>query len=183
MTIMMVTKLWPQEQCGDRVAVETMWQALTVLTRSMWPKLQRTEVSVTCPRWNKEWPLRSGTWGVMHRVGCGLMNRIGSLTTVLGRACCTLQALPVWRFREPWATAENPCVTISTNSTVRKGVKQVPSRRNQDTALLDTGKETKRRVSCFSEKESSDSENGQDSYVDFSLLDPALPGGLRLMRT
>lgn len=56
----------------------------------------------------------------MSSFRCGLMNRIGSRTTVLGRTHYTLQALPVRPFREPWATTENPGVTISTKHTVRK---------------------------------------------------------------
>lgn len=40
-----------------------------------------------------------------------------------------------------------------------------------------------RKLICFSGKESSFSENGQDSYAEFSLLDPALPGGPGLIGT
>lgn len=40
-----------------------------------------------------------------------------------------------------------------------------------------------RKLTCFSGKESLFSENRQDSYAEFSLLDPALPRGPELIGT
>ena len=84
---------------------------------------------------------RSGLLGVGPEVSsfrCGLMNRIGSRTTVLGRTHYTLQALPVRLFREPWATTENPGVTISTKHTVRKSAME-SSRSSRENRTLCTG--------------------------------------------
>lgn len=37
-----------------------------------------------------------------------------------GKKTLQVQALPVRRFRDPWATTENPRVSVSTECTVRK---------------------------------------------------------------
>lgn len=51
------------------------------------------------------------------RVG---LSEVGSLAPVLGGTTCTLQALPVWWLREPWAIAKCLGVTIGTKPAMRK---------------------------------------------------------------